>query len=202
MQIMSLATKYLVVVLCASLGSAALAQTIDKNRLEAYRTEYKDAVTPVKYVFVHADGSPCCGNDTSTEAYLLNITESSPAKLAHSAEIDRLFKEKFEVEIDNESVLQGPQGDFVVLTMSRPAEYSKKYVPCAGGMGESRAYLVSIVGDKVTVLNREFGHCGREYKIVNDGKDVGYEVFDSGTHGKPVRYLVRGSKIVRQSAVR
>jgi hypothetical protein len=199
---MSPATKCLVFAFCVSLGSAAVAQTINKSRLEAYRAEYKDAATPVKYVLVHADGSPCCGNEANTRAYLLDITAPAPAKLKHSAEIDRLLKEKFEVEIDNESVLKQPQGDFLVVTMLRPAEYNKKYVPCAGGMGESRAYLVSIDADNATVLNREFGDCGREYKIINDGTDVGYEVSDVGTHANPIRYLVHGNKVVRQNGAR
>lgn len=202
MQTMRLAIRYLVCALCANLGSAALAQTIDKDRLDAYRAAYKDPATPVKYVFVHADGSPCCGNEADTRAYLLKITAPAPATLKHLAEIDRLLKEKFEVEIDNESVLEQPQGDFLVMTLSRPAEYNKKYIRCAGGMGESRAYLMSIDAGKVTVLNREFGDCGREYKIIDDGTNVGYEVSDVGTHANPVRYLVHGSKIVRRQSAR
>jgi hypothetical protein len=198
MQITSLAIKSLILTICACLSSGIYAQTLDETRLEAYRDEYKDAATPVKYLFVHSDGSPCCSVGTNVKAYLLNIAASAPAKLAHSTEIDRLFKENFEVEIDNESVLSGALGDFLVLTMSRPAENNHKYVPCAGGMGESRAYLISVVGNKATVIDRDFGNCGREYKVIRTGNEAGYEVTDVGTHARAVRYMLRGKDIVRQ----
>jgi hypothetical protein len=199
MQITSSAIKRLAFIICAFSYSSLYAQTLDESHLAAYRAEYKDTATPVKYVFVHADGSPCCSTGANTNAYLLNITRQGPAKLAHSTEIDRLFKENFEVEIDNESVIPGPKGDFLVLTMSRPAENNPKYVPCAGGMGESRAYLVSVVANKITVVSRDFGGCGREYKVLGTGPDVGYEVTGSGPHAKSVRYVIQGNNIVRQS---
>lgn len=199
MQITSSAIRRLVFTICAFSCSSLYAQTLDESRLAAFRAEYKDAATPVKYVFVHADGSPCCSPGANTNAYLVNITTQAPAKLAHSTAIDRLFKEHFEVEIDNESVIPGPKGDFLVLTMSRPAENNPKYVPCAGGMGESRAYLVSVVANKITVVSRDFGDCGRQYKVLRTGPDVGYEVTDSGPHAKSVRYVIRGNNIVRQS---
>ncbi len=198
MQITSSAIKRLVFTICALSCSSLYAQTLDESRLAAYRAEYKDAATPVKYVFVHADGSPCCSTGASTDAYLVDITTHGPAKLAHSTEIDRLFKENFEVEIDNESVIPGPKGDFLVLTMSRPAENNSKYVPCAGGMGESRAYLVSVVANKIIVVSRDFGGCAREYKVLGAGPDVGYEVTGSGPHAKPVRYVIKGNNMVRQ----
>lgn len=202
MQITSSAIKRLVFTICAFTCSSPYAQTLDESRLAEYRVEYKDAATPVKYLFVHADGSPCCSTGANTSAYLVNITTQGPAKLAHSTEIDRLFKENFEVEVDNESVIPGPKGDFLVLTMSRPAENNPRYVPCAGGMGESRAYLVSVVSNKITVISRDFGGCGREYKVLGTGPDAGYEVTDSGTHAKPVRYVIRGNNMVRQSETR
>jgi hypothetical protein len=202
MRIMSSAIERLLFTMCACLSAGIHAQTLNENRLEAYRAEYKDAATPVKYLFVHADGSPCCGAGDNTKAYLANITASAPAKLAHSPEIDKLFNENFEVEIDNESVLSGSQGDFFVLTMSRPAEYNPKYVPCAGGMGESRAYLISVSGSKATVIDRNFGGCGRDYKVINAGGEVGYEVSDNSNHAKAVRYLLHGNNIVRHTGNR
>ena len=202
MQITSSAIKRLAFIVCAFSYSSLYAQTLDESRLAAYRAEYKDAATPVKYIFVHADGSPCCSTGANTKAYLVNITKQGPAKLAHSTEIDRLFKENFEVEIDNESVIPGPKGDFLVLTMSRPAENNPKYVPCAGGMGESRAYLVSVVANKITVVSRDFGGCGREYKVLGTDQDVGYELIGSAPHAKSVRYVIRGNSIVRQSGNR
>jgi len=201
MQIMSSAIKSLVFAACASLAGAAPAQTVDEQRLSAYRADYKDAATPVKYVFVHADGSPCCADGDRAKAYLLDITSAVPAKLIYSAEIDRLFKEKFEIEVDNESIVNGPQGDYVVLTMNRPAEYDRKFVPCAGGMGESRAYLISIVAGKATVIDREFGGCGRQYKKLDSGDGTGYEVQGGNGQAKPVRYLVHGNTIARDKAV-
>lgn len=200
MQIMSSAINSLIFTLCACLSAVAPAQTVDEQRLAAFRADYKDAATPVRYVFVHADGSPCCSDGDRAKAYLLDITSAAPAKLIYSAEIDRLFKEKFEVEVDNESIVKGPQGDYVVLTMTRPAEYNKKYVPCAGGMGESRAYLISIVAGKATVVDRQFGGCDRQYKVLDSGQGVGYEVWGGG-QTKPVRYVVRGTTIVRDNTL-
>jgi len=201
MQIMSSAIKSLVFAACASLAGAAPAQTVDEQRLAAYRADYKDAATPVKYVFVHADGSPCCSDGDRAKAYLLDITSAAPAKLISSAEIDRLFKEKFEIEVDNESIVKGPQGDYVVLTMNRPAEYDRKFVPCAGGMGESRAYLISIVAGKATVIDRSFGGCGRQYKKLDSGDGIGYEVQGGNGQAKPVHYIVRGNTIARDKTV-
>lgn len=202
MQITSSAIKRLAFIICAFSYSGLYAQTLDERRLAAYREEYKDAATPVKYVFVHADGSPCCSTGANTNAYLVNITTRGPAKLAHSTEIDKLFKENFEVEIDNESVIPGPKGDFLVLTMSRAAENNPKYVPCAGGMGESHAYLVSVVANKITVISRDFGGCGREYKVLGTGPDVGYEITGGSPHAKSVRYVLRGNSMVRQNGNR
>ena len=202
MRIVPLAIECVVLVLCAFSCGSLHAQTLDESRLASYRAAYRDAATPVKYVFVHADGSPCCSIGGGTNAYLVDITTQAPAKLAHSPEIDRLFKENFEVEIDNESVVPGPEGDFLVLTMSRPADYNPKHVPCARGMGESRAYLVSVVASRITVISRDFGDCGREYKVLRTGPDAGYEVTGGGPHATSVRYVIRGNNIVRLGETR
>lgn len=202
MRIMPSALERLFFTLCAGLSTGIHAQTPDETRLDGYRAEYKDAAVPVKYLFVHADGSPCCNAGDNTKAYLVDIMAPAPAQLAHSAGIDKLFKEGFEVEIDDESVLRGPQGDFLVLTMSRPAAYNPRYVPCAGGMGESRSYLVAVAGSKATVIDRDFGGCGREYHVIEGRGDIGYEVTGRGNHAKPVRYRLRGAKLVRRTGNR
>ncbi|MDR9839385.1 hypothetical protein [Herbaspirillum huttiense] len=199
MQTMSQVSKLFIFALIIFLGASSFASpTVDGKRLDAYRLEFKDAVTPVKYVFVHADGSPCCTTSNKEKPYILDITSSAPAKLASSAEIERLFKENFEVEIDNESLISTPNADYVVITMSRPAEYNKKYVPCAGGMGEERAYLLSITAGEVTVINRKFGGCGKHYRALRDSTVNGYEVSSSDPATKPVRFVLRGSTLVQQ----
>lgn len=199
MRTMLQVSKLFIFALSIFLGASSFAApTVDGKRLDAYRLEYKDAVIPVKYVFAHADGSPCCSTSTKGKPYILNITAPPPAELAYSAEIERLFKENFEVEIDNESLISTPNADYVVITMSRPAEYNKKYVPCAGGMGEERAYLLSITTSEVTVINRKFGGCGKHYQALRDSNVTGYEVSSSDPSIKAVRFVLRGNSLVRQ----
>ena len=146
------------------------------------------AAPPARYEIVHADGA---------QAYLRNT--AAPAPPVRAPVLDRLFADNFEVEVDNDAVLATPHGDFVVLTMSRPAAYSRTYVPCAAGMGESRAYLVAVGAGAVKVISRSFGGCGRAYRIIRDGADTGYVVADAGTQANEVRYRIRDGKVVRQA---
>jgi hypothetical protein len=182
--------------LCAT---AFAAPTVDEARLNAYRAEFKDSVVPVKYVFVNEDGSPCCSTGRKGRVYLLNIGASAPAELAYSPEIDKLFRDKFEIEIDSESLISTLNADYVVLTMSRPAEYNKKYVPCAGGMGESRAYLVSVSGNKAAIINRQFGGCGKAYQVMHEGKTLGYEITSGADAIKPIKIFVDKNPVIMRN---
>jgi hypothetical protein len=198
MQTMSQITKKYIgllgLVVCAS---AFAEQAVSETRLANYRAEYKDAVTPIKYIFTHEDDASCCSDAVKKKVYLLNIRQKAPGKLVYSPEIDKLFKEHFEVEVDAESLINTPTADYVVLTMSRPSEYSKKHVGCAAGMGEDRAYLVSIADNKLAVIDRNFSGCNRQYRVLRGPSATGYEV--SGLNGKqkPIIYSVRGNSIVR-----
>jgi hypothetical protein len=202
MQIMSHMNKKIVAILGLAVCAIAIAAPkVGEARLNAYRTEYKDAVTPIKYVFANEDGSPCCSATPKGKAYLLNIMAPAPAELAYSPEIDKLFKEKFEIEIDSESLINTPGADYMVVTMSRPAEYNKKYIPCAGGMGENRAYLISVSGNKAVVINRRFGGCGQEYHVIRQGKTLGYEVTGGDESMKPIKIMVGENATVSQEGM-
>jgi hypothetical protein len=154
------------------------------------------AAPPAGYDIVHADGSPCCTAGTATRAYLRST--ATAARPVRAPVIERLFEDNFEVEIDGDSILTTPHGDFLVLTMSRPAAYSLTYVPCAAGMGESRAYLVAVTAKGVKVISRSFGGCGRAYRVVRDGAEAGYVVADAGTQAHAVRYRLRDDGTVRR----
>ena len=176
---------------------AFASQAVAESILQFYRNEYKDAAVPIKYVFTLANGEPCCRAKSKEKIYLLNIGVSAPVRLSYSPEIDALFKAKFEVEVDSESLISTPQADYIVLTMLRPAEFNKKYVRCAVGMGEERAYLVSIVNSKITVVNRHFGGCGRQYRSLREGELEGYEVLSSNGEEHISRYIVHGAIVQR-----
>lgn len=201
MQITSQATKNLLTSVSLLICTSALADpVINQSRLDAYREEYKDAVTPVKYILTHEDGSPCCSDSSEKKVYVLNIRQNAPGKLAYSSEINKLFKEHFEVEVDSESLISTPNADYIVLTMSRPAEYSDKQVRCAAGMGESRAFLVSIAGSKVDIINRDLSGCNHKYRVLRtSAAATGYEVSSINGAGKPVLFLLHGTSLVRSS---
>jgi hypothetical protein len=199
MQIMSQITKKYIVLLGLLVCATSFAEpVISESRLNNYRIEYKDAVTPIKYIFTHEDDSPCCSNAAVKKVYLLDIRQKALGKLVYSPEIDKLFKDHFEVEVDAESLISTPPVDYLVLTMSRPSEYSKKRVGCAAGMGESRAYLVSIAGDKLTVIDRELGGCNRQYKTLHGPVATGYEISAVIGKQKPFTYVLRGDALVRE----
>jgi len=200
MQITSQTIKNLIVTVNILICTSALADpVINQSRLDRYREEYKDAVTPIKYILTHEDESPCCSDTSGKKVYILNIRQNAPGKLAYSSEINKLFKEHFEVEIDSESLISTPNADYIVLTMSRPAEYSDRKVRCAAGMGESRAFLVSVSGNKVDIINRDLSDCNHKYRVLRTPTATGYKVSSINGAGKPVSFLLHGTSFIRSN---
>lgn len=198
MLIISRMIKIQSIVLTMFLCPGAIASPIfGEHILQYYRSQYKDAVIPIKYVFVRENGTPCCETHKNGKVYLLNIRADAPVRTSYSSEINALFRAKFDVEVDSGSLITTPQADFIILTMRRPAEYNSKYLPCAVGMGEERAYLVSIARDNVTIVNRHFGGCGRRYSVRHPGEADEYEVSDGRDSEHITRYIIHGTSVVR-----
>lgn len=173
---------------------------IIKNYIDAY----KKSPYRVKYVFVDANGNECCSKQSSNKsyvAYALDITSKPPVKLIFSSEINKLFKENFTINIDQESIIETTHGDFLIISMSRPHEYNPKSIRCAAGMGEDRTYLASIKNGNLTILNRKFLGCAASYKVIRNDSDIGYEVTqfsDNPDNAPKTRYIIKNGKLIKQ----
>lgn len=202
MQIMSSVTKFLSLLLATTLlvGDVHATPVASAQMLESLRANFKTAVNPVKYIFVDAEGK----NKTSDhpgKIYLLDISAKEPTYFIYSSELDRLFKDHFEVMVDDESLISTPKSNYIVLTMSRPHEYNPKSVHCAAGMGEDRAYLIAITGSDIKVLNRNFFNCAGSYRMIHDGGQVGYEIRDyrkGSDQAQSVLYILQDGQLVRK----
>ncbi|WP_288393046.1 hypothetical protein [uncultured Herbaspirillum sp.] len=171
---------------------------ISEKQLSQFREESKEADPPWKYVLVHADGSEANTGSSHRPVYLLNINADPARNVISSPEIDELVKGEFDVEIQRESLLSSGKTDYLVLSMSRPAEYNPRYFRCAAGHGEDRAYLFAIADGKAKVVSRFFGGCATSYEVIQDGAERGYRVIEAGEIPRSVRYMLRGEAIVRE----
>jgi len=161
-----------------------------------YRARPQPESQPEKYVLVHPDGSWAVNVKLNDPTYLLNIRTESADNLIYSREIDSLFKGDFSVLVDRETLLSNGKTDYVILTMSRPAENNPYYLRCAPNMGEDRAYLLAISDGKVKVVSKKFGGCSRSYEVIREQDFVGYRVTTGGRDHEVLRYMIRGNSIV------
>lgn len=171
--------------------------------LEEYRALYKDSVTPVKYLLVDENGKECCSGGKVRKVFVLDITQTGRPNYIHSASITRLANAHFNVEVDPESVIETLAKDFLVLKMSRPRESSKRAVSCAAGMGEDRAYLVSVGPKRMNILESEFLGCGDTFRVLKSTDAKGYEVtvnhFGSAKSYLS-RYILKNGKMMKTKA--
>lgn len=207
MQIMSSVIKQLCLffVTVLLMGSAHATPAANGDMLENYRQAFKNSAYPIKYIFVDANGEnrnrACCSSDVPKKIYMVNISAKESANFLYSSEVNRLIKQDFEITIDNKSVISTPKSDYLVLTMSRPHEYNPKSVHCAAGMGEDRAYLISITGSDIKVLNRNFFNCAGSYRMIHDGGEVGYEIRDyrkGSDQAQSVLYTLQDGQLIRK----
>lgn len=206
MQIMSSVIKSLwaLIAMVFFFGAAHAAPIANEKMLNDYRDSFKGSAYHIKYIFVDQNGKnkdqTCCSSDVQRKIYMLDIAAKESSNFIYSPELNSLVKEKFEITIDNESVVTTSKADYLVLTMSRPHEYSQKSTRCAAGMGEDRAYLISIANNQIKVINRKFLDCGDSYRIASGDGQVGYEVKDYSKgldQPQSVLYLLKDGKFVR-----
>ena len=197
MPIRFLKSKFFIIAISFPLFSFAGAfPKISDEVVASYRENDQPGGQPEKYILVRADGSEARGVETRMPIYLLNIGAVSERNVIYLREVDGLFKEQFSVEIDRETLLSNGSTDYVILTMSRPAENSPRYVRCAPNMGEDRAYLLAISDGKARVVSKKFGGCSREYEVVRGQGFVGYRVTERGENPEILRYMIRGDSLV------
>ena len=177
----------------------------DGNMLKNYRESFNTSTYPIKYVFVDTDGknrnTGCCSSDAPKKIYMLDISAKESSSFIYSSEVNRLIRQNFEITIDDTSLISTPQADYLVLTMSRPPEYSPKPVGCAAGMGEDRAYLISVTNSRIKVLNREFFNCAGSYRMVHDDGQTGYEILEyhkGSDRPQSVLYVLQDRKLIRK----
>ncbi|MCP3657743.1 hypothetical protein [Herbaspirillum sp.] len=191
--------SFLLLLLTAPLfGLSAELPTVSEERLSDYRAEYENRNPPMKYLLIHADGSEADTVSSTRSLYLLDLSADATNNVIASPEIDELIESEFFVEIQSDSLLSQGKTDYLVLSMSRPAEYNPRYFRCAAGHGEDRAYLFSISDGKAKVLSKFFGGCATSYELMRDGNDRGYRVIERGEKVRSVRYMLRGDTLVRE----
>lgn len=149
-----------------------------------------------QYAFVYEDGGHCCEMPPLKPVYLLNLLVYGPLELLFSEEINALFRKKFVLEIDNDSLIRSGKTHYVVMTIAPPAQQSEAYPRCSSGDPEKKAYLLKLTKSKVDIIHRNMLGCDTGYSMVMDGKPLGYEV----NHvGEPVEFLrVRDGKVIPQ----
>lgn len=198
MRITSLKISFSVLLLVAPLcGFTTELPKISKERLSKYRAGYGGRNPPVKYLLIHADGSEADTVSSTRSLYLLNISADPVSNVIYSHEIDELVEAEFSLEIQPGTLLSQGKTDYLILSMSRPAEYNRRYVRCAAGHGEDRAYLFAISDGKAKVVNKFFGGCATSYEVIREGADLGYRLIEGGT-SRTVRYMLRGDSVVRE----
>lgn len=191
--------SFLLLLLIAPLfGLSAELPTVSEELLSDYRAEYENRNPPMKYLLIHADGSEADTVSSTRSLYLLDLSADAANNVIASPEIDELIESEFFVEIQSDSLLSQGKTDYLVLSMSRPAEYNPRYFRCAAGHGEDRAYLFSISDGKAKVLSKFFGGCATSYELIRDGNDRGYRVIERGERVRSVRYMLRGDTLVRE----
>lgn len=203
MQIKNTSSILFLISLLTSIYSQASPKFANGSNLKMLQDELKDPSDHIKYIFVDEKtqwrySSQSSGKHTS---YILDITKNAPVKLIYSYEIDRLFKDEFFVEIDQESIIETPNADFLVLRMSRPHEYNPKSIRCAPGMGEDRTYLATIKNGNLTILNRKFLGCAADYKVIRNDSEIGYEVTDFSSNpddAHKTKYILKNGKLIKQ----
>ncbi|WP_231738775.1 hypothetical protein [Herbaspirillum rubrisubalbicans] len=199
MRAISLRNKCFILLLLLPLFSfASELPRLSEKRLSQYREQSKDGNPPWKYVLIHADGSAANAGSSAQPVYLLDIRADPGSNVISSAEIDKLVKGEFSLDLQSDTLLSQGQTDYIVLTMSRPAQYNPRYVPCMIGAGEERAYLLAISPGKLKVVNRFFGGCATSYEVIRDGTDLGYRVIAEGQTPHTVRYMLRGNSVIRE----
>ncbi|MDR6583219.1 MULTISPECIES: hypothetical protein [Herbaspirillum] len=197
MSIRSLKSKLFFIFICFPLISFGRdLPKISEEIVVRYRARPQPESQPEKYVLVHPDGSWAVNVKLNDPTYLLNIRTESADNLIYSREIDSLFKGDFSVLVDRETLLSNGKTDYVILTMSRPAENNPRYERCAPNMGEDRAYLLAISDGKARVVSKKFGGCSREYEVVRGQGFVGYRVTERGENPEILRYMIRGDSLV------
>lgn len=199
MRIISLLNKFLLLLIVTPLfGFANELPKMSKERLSKYRAEYRGRNPPVKYLLIHADGSEVDTVSSTRSLYLLNISADPATSVISSPDIDELVEGEFDLRIESDSFLSQGKTDYLVLFMSRPAEFNPRYFRCAAGHGEDRAYLFAISEGKAKVVSRFFGGCATRYELIRDGADRGYRVVEKGEIPRSVRYMLRGDALVRE----
>jgi len=184
-------------------GVAKSAPFATKETLKYHIDDYSNSPRQIKYIFVDAEGKECCSKQESRKsykAYILDITAKAPVELIFSSEIDKLFKEHFTLNIDQDSIIETPHGDFLVIRMFRPHEYNPKSIRCAAGMGEDRTYVIFIHNKKISFINRNFLDCADKFEIINNNREIGYEVTSiyNPPHKQPIKYLLKNGKLIKQ----
>lgn len=207
MQIMCSTIKQccLFLVMTILTGFVHAAPVADGNMLKNYRESFNTSAHPIKYIFVDAEGKNrnigCCSSDAPQKIYMLDISAKESSNFIYSSEVNRLIKQNFEITIDDSSVISTPEADYLVLTMSRPHEYNPKSVGCAAGMGEDRAYLISVTNSRIKVLNREFFNCAGSYRMVHSNGQTGYEILEyrkGSDQPQSVLYVLQDEKLIRK----
>lgn len=171
--------------------------------LHEHHERYKISTYPIKYIFVDEEGKECCSKQESRKsykAYILNLTAKAPVELIFSSKIDQLFKEHFTLDIDQDSIIETPHGDFLVVRMFRPHEYNPKSIRCAAGMGEDRTYVMLIQNKKVFFINKNLLGCADKFEMINNNGEIGYEVTSiyNPPHRQPIKYLLENGKLIKQ----
>jgi hypothetical protein len=184
-------------------GIAKPAPFATEETLKYHIGNYGNSPRGIKYVFVDEEGKECCSKQESRKsykAYILDITAKAPVELIFSSEIDQLFKEHFTLEIDQDSIIETPHGDFLVVRMFRPHEYNPKSIRCAAGMGEDRTYVILIHNKKISFINRNFLGCADKFEMINNNSEIGYEVTSiyNPPHRQPIKYLLENGKLIKQ----
>jgi hypothetical protein len=184
-------------------GIAKPASFATEETLKYHIDNYSNSPRRIKYIFVDEEGKECCSKQESRKSYkahILDITAKAPVELIFSSEIDRLFKENFTIYIDQDSIIETPHGDFLVISMSRPHEYNPKSIRCAAGMGEDRTYVILIHNKKISFINRNFLGCADKFEVINNDSEIGYEVRSiyNPPHKQPIKYLLENGKLIKQ----
>ena len=191
--------SFLLLLLIAPLfGVTGELPKVSEELLSDYRARYENRNPPMKYLLIHADGSEDYTVSSTRSLYLLDLSADATNNVIASPEIDELIESEFFVEIQADSLLSQGKTDYLVLSMSRPAEYNPRYFRCAAGHGEDRAYLFSISDGKAKVLSKFFGGCATSYELIRDGNDRGYRVIERGEKVRSVRYMLRGDTLVSE----
>lgn len=158
----------------------------------------------VNYEFFDVHGNWYWSREfTGTTYYLLNVQAKTPTPFMYSPEIDHLTNSRtnfgaFGAAIDSDSLLSTPTADYMVLRMARPIEYNPGS-PRQCAKAEERNYLIAVVNHKIKILDRHFLYCTDQYTIIQNDKQVGYEVISyRKAQTELINYFLKDGKIIKK----